>query len=830
MSTRQRQIVSNLALGLGAALFSGTLWYVDYGTLKATVARLGLALPLVLAISGLWHLARTWAWAACFARPLPVSFAYLARVRLAAEAFSYVTVRGVAGEPLKVMMLDGHIDPRRAAAAVALERMSYVIVTSAVVGMCAAAAIVGLPLAPVWLRMFRAFVILAGVVVGAALLVVRGRGTYLNATLDVLQRTSRGRLGGGGLARFARSTERQLLELVRGNPHRLITLMLAHLICYVAMAFEVWVVARAVGVSLRMNAIVAVETFSRVASAVSAFIPAGLGAMEASNVAAMAAVGAVSVGGALAVARRIRGLFWAGVGFLVYPKQFATRAHPTACKSGENSNTAHTIPAIGEGRPLGDDVLVYVADDPRVPVTPFDRLAALPIGERVLRAADRAGYGRILIWAPASHARLKRLSTRLRLRAHASVATDHTDWKALVAAVRKETVTVIGPGTVVAPTLLSAARLAGNPPATGQAIDVPAGEGFPQSGVLRVRAEDAFSPARLADCLHQRWRAATPMPDGRAVSAHAAMLALRVANRADDLARAECEIRRSVYKATDPYLARFNRRISLPISMLLLRTPITANELSVLLVAVGIAAAWLFSLGTYQTGVAAATLSLAASILDGSDGEIARLKYQESALGCWVETIGDYTYYVAIFVGLTVGAVRYTGEPIFYRIGQMALGGALITFALLIWLRRRITNGQPETLQATTKAHFYASKKKWAWLVAKLSFCATRSTMPYGILGFALLGILPGIIVLAAIGANVYWISLAIRLPHLLAPVQGDDAVPQSARGGLSSDISINRSLTESDAVQLHADRCVCVSHQRRIAASSDSPSGTGRA
>ena len=44
--------------------------------------------------------------------------------------------------------------------------------------------------------------------------------------------------------------------------------------------------------------------------------------------------------------------------------------------------------------------------------------------------------------------------------------------------------------------------------------------------------------------------------------------------------------------------------------------------------------------------------------------------------------------------------------------------------------------------------------------------------MPYGIMAFALLGILPGILVLAAIGANVYWISLAIRLPWLLAPAQ----------------------------------------------------------
>ena len=100
--------------------------------------------------------------------------------------------------------------------------------------------------------------------------------------------------------------------------------------------------------------------------------------------------------------------------------------------------------------------------------------------------------------------------------------------------------------------------------------------------------------------------------------------------------------------------------MSLPISIALIRTPLTANQLSVALVAVGFYSAWLFSLGHYWAGVLGGFLSLAASVLDGCDGEIARLKYQESALGCWIETFGDYSYYVAIFIGLTVGAARRT--------------------------------------------------------------------------------------------------------------------------------------------------------------------------
>ena len=59
-----------------------------------------------------------------------VRFSTLARIRLAAEAFSYLTISGVAGEPLKVVLLGDRVPARDATAAVALERISYIIGTT----------------------------------------------------------------------------------------------------------------------------------------------------------------------------------------------------------------------------------------------------------------------------------------------------------------------------------------------------------------------------------------------------------------------------------------------------------------------------------------------------------------------------------------------------------------------------------------------------------------------------------------------------------------------------------------------------------------------------
>ena len=92
-----------------------------------------------------------------------MSFLRLARVRLAAEAFSYLTLRGIAGEPLKVVLLADRVPARDATAAVALERVAYLVGTTLIVGIGSVAALVGLPLSHLWFRVFRAFAIAAGV-------------------------------------------------------------------------------------------------------------------------------------------------------------------------------------------------------------------------------------------------------------------------------------------------------------------------------------------------------------------------------------------------------------------------------------------------------------------------------------------------------------------------------------------------------------------------------------------------------------------------------------------------------------------------------------------
>jgi phosphatidylglycerophosphate synthase len=755
--------ISLAAFGVGAVIFAATLYFIDFGLVASMGRRLGLALALSLVASGVWHLARTWAWSWCFPRSTRVPFLRLARVRLAAEAFSYLTLRGIAGEPLKVVLLADDIDPRIATAAVALERIAYMVGTAVIVGAGSLAAIAMLPLSRNWFRIFRAFAIAAGVVTFLTAVVLAGRGSYLIALVERIDAVFGTSMARGRTGRFVGAVECNLLELVRGNPARLAVLMTATLLAYASMAAEAWIILRAAGVSVSFTAALAVETFSRVASFASAFIPANLGALEASSIAAVTAVGAAAAGAPLALARRLRGLFWAGLGLAVYPR---VRLRQGFGGTGvARQGFGGTDGAEGShGTPMGP-VLLYLPSDPAVSVSPFTRIAGLPIAERVLRSAFRAGYARVLVFADPSVApALSRLARSIG--GDIRIVTTPGAWQDLLTALPTDVAAVaIGSGTVVSPSLLDEAA-AVRP--TAPFADVRAGEAWPVSGVLRVRPADARDVAGLASALRERIVSSGDLPTGEDVSHGRGRLVLRVVNE-EDMARAEQTIRRSSYKDTDNKVARFNRLVSLPISVALIRTPLTANQLSVALVAVGFYSAWLFSLGHYWPGVLGAFLSLAASVLDGCDGEIARLKYQESALGCWIETFGDYSYYVAIFIGLTVGAVHRTGWHGFYWLGATAMAGTIITFALLIYLRSRITAGRPEKLHAIARDRFRAEPSWWSRIIWRISFVATRSAMPYGIMALSLAGMLPLVVVLAAIGANTYWISVVLKLRHLLA-------------------------------------------------------------
>lgn len=137
----------------------------------------------------------------------------------------------------------------------------------------------------------------------------------------------------------------------------------------------------------------------------------------------------------------------------------------------------------------------------------------------------------------------------------------------------------------------------------------------------------------------------------------------------------------STAKRTDGWVARHvNRPISRPISRLLLALRMTPTHASALSLLTGLAAAAFALHPSWGALVAAAVLFQWASIVDGVDGEMARLTLSESPRGASVDTAVDIGTYVACCIAFAIGWARQGIEPWELRLAGLVVFGLALAF------------------------------------------------------------------------------------------------------------------------------------------------------
>lgn len=119
-------------------------------------------------------------------------------------------------------------------------------------------------------------------------------------------------------------------------------------------------------------------------------------------------------------------------------------------------------------------------------------------------------------------------------------------------------------------------------------------------------------------------------------------------------------------KPVDGLVARhINRNFSLFITRFLKDTPIRPNHITGISLAVavlgGVMSAWATPSSVYWL-IAGAAMWQLASMLDGVDGELARLKFSGSKLGEWLDTLSDDIGRLAFFVGAGIGVANVSGS------------------------------------------------------------------------------------------------------------------------------------------------------------------------
>lgn len=148
----------------------------------------------------------------------------------------------------------------------------------------------------------------------------------------------------------------------------------------------------------------------------------------------------------------------------------------------------------------------------------------------------------------------------------------------------------------------------------------------------------------------------------------------------EDLRRAKRLLRRSLTKESDGPISRYlNRPISSRISMALAHLPIHPDAVSLVAFLVGLAAAWALWAGR---GLLGAALATASSILDGVDGEIARLQVRTSPGGALLDGVLDRLADAAMLAGLGAWAIAAGADPRHVvALAVVATAGSMLSMA-----------------------------------------------------------------------------------------------------------------------------------------------------
>jgi phosphatidylserine synthase len=153
----------------------------------------------------------------------------------------------------------------------------------------------------------------------------------------------------------------------------------------------------------------------------------------------------------------------------------------------------------------------------------------------------------------------------------------------------------------------------------------------------------------------------------------------------ESTARAKRLLRRSMGKPSDGFFSRhLNRRISWPISRLLVRLRVRPTQVTVANLALGLLSGWLIGRGGYGNTLAAGLLFQFVSIFDGCDGEIARLTFRFSVLGTQLDNLFDFITLVVFFISLPVGLYAASADVSYLFLGAAAVLEVAVFYVLLL--------------------------------------------------------------------------------------------------------------------------------------------------
>jgi len=234
-------------------------------------------------------------------------------------------------------------------------------------------------------------------------------------------------------------------------------------------------------------------------------------------------------------------------------------------------------------------------------------------------------------------------------------------------------------------------------------------------------------------------------PDAKALDPPAQAYCRQVTDTASAHAMGK-KVLHAARRKQDPNFARFTgRHFSYPLSLLAIRWGLTPNMVTSLAVATGLLGALLILKAQYVWVISGTLLMIISRLLDDCDGEIARMTFQQTRFGAVFDIACDVTVHLSFFLALGFGL--HISDPAaghLLAMGLLVFGGLMTTMLLLCC----VTN---------------SNMRDASPLIALLERTASGD-VAYIFLLFALAGKPQWFLWAAALGAQAYWLALAVSL------------------------------------------------------------------
>jgi len=212
----------------------------------------------------------------------------------------------------------------------------------------------------------------------------------------------------------------------------------------------------------------------------------------------------------------------------------------------------------------------------------------------------------------------------------------------------------------------------------------------------------------------------------------------------------------ALVKTTDGFMSRhFARPISIFVSRRIVNWGVTPNQMTIVSMLIGLSGAPFFLSGTAALQTIGAVLFVTHSVLDGCDGELARLTYRESRLGSILDFIGDNLVHIAVFGCMGWGwyMASDTPWPLYLGISAVvgAAGSAIAVYGLT--LRAKEVKDRSNTGPVYTSV---AGAGQQSARLTKLLDDLSRRDFIYLVFALSLFGKAAWFLALAGIGAPIF--------------------------------------------------------------------------